>query len=170
MTVTTKEQLGATTLNRKWYLDVNAGSFESPDWTGVFGMTEFVPKSDPTLQDDSDFDGGGYKSQTATALAWGVDGKVKRAGQSAAPTEYDPGQEILRIASLGMGQENRVDVRYYEVNPGGPLGEAWRGFAGVTWTEDGGGMDGLSIVSFTLFGQGQRTAITHPGADESSSS
>ena len=71
MTATTKVPLGASTLVRKWYLDVNTGSVAIPVWVGVFGLLDFQPVLNPTLQDDSDFDSGGYKSSTVTALEIG---------------------------------------------------------------------------------------------------
>lgn len=164
MTATTKEPLGADTLNRKWFLDVNAGTVEAPDWVGVFGMTEFKPSKDPTSQDSSDFDSEGWKSSTITALAWGVEGKLRRGATTADPTAYDPGQEILRIVSDGMGVDNSVEVRYYEMTPGGPKVEAYQGLVSVDWTPDGGGMDATDSVSFKLTGQGKRHVITHPDA------
>jgi hypothetical protein len=162
-TVTTKAPLGATTLNRKWYLDVNTGTKAVPVWTGVFGITDFKPLTNGTLQDDSDFDGGGYKSQTQTAIDWGAELKVRRGVTEADPTAYDPGQEVLRIASLGMGVDNSVDIRYYEVTPGGPKVEAYRGRAAVTYEDDGGDLAALSTASIKLAGQGKRTPIAHPG-------
>lgn len=164
MTATTKVPLGADTLNRKWYLDVNAGTTEAPDWVGVFGIQEFKTSKDPTSQDSSDMDSEGWKSNTITALGWGAEGKVRRAPTAADPTAYDPGQEILRLASDGMGVDNSVEVRYYEMTPGGPKVEAYQGFVSVEWTPDGGGMDALDTVSFKLNGQGKRNVITHPDA------
>lgn len=162
MTATTKAPLGATTTNRKWYLDVNTGTDASPVWTGVFGITEFAPKVEGSLQDDSDFDGEGWKSQVNTANQWINEGKVKRATVAGTPTEYDPGQEALREAAALTGVLNSVHVRWYEMEPGGPRVEAYEGHAAVTWTEDGGNMEALSFVSFVLTGQGKRIPIEHP--------
>ncbi len=163
MPATTKVPLGASTTVRKWYLDVNTGTFASPTWVGVFGMTEFKPARTPTLQDDSDMDGGGFKSQTKTAEEWSVEFKVKRAVTTASSTAYDPGQEVLRLKSIGtFGPANSVDIRYYEMEPSGPRIEAYRGYAAVTWSPDGGAMDAIDMVSVTLNGQGQLSAITHP--------
>lgn len=164
MTVPARTPLGASTVNRKWYLDINTGTFAVPVWTGVHGITEFQPNLEPTLQDDSDFDSGGDKSQTVTARAWSCAIKLARKVTVASATAYDAGQEAIRLASEEIGVENSVDVRFYEMEPGGPRVEAYRGQAAVSWTPDGGGMDALSVVSVTLSGQGKRTAITHPGA------
>lgn len=161
-TVTTKAPLGASTLNRKWYLDVNTGTSGTPVWTGVFGITDFKPLNNGTLQDDSDFDGEGFKSSTQTAIEWGFELKCKRAVTADDETEYDPGQEVLRLASLGMGVDNSVDVRYYEVTAGGPAVEAYRGKVVITYEDDGGDMAALSSASIKGAGQGKRTAITHP--------
>lgn len=163
MPATTKVPLGASTTVRKWYLDVNTNTFASPTWVGVFGMMEFKPNLEPTLQDDSDFDGQGYKSQTKTAESWSCEFKVARKVTAASSTAYDPGQEFLRLKSIGtFGPANSVDVRYYEMEPGGPRIEAYRGNAAVTWSPDGGAMDDTDKVSVTLNGQGKLTPITHP--------
>ena len=164
MSVPVRTPLGASTLNRKWLLDVNTGTIGSPIWTPVGAMTNFVPATTPTLMDDSDFDSNGYKSQTVTAIAWGVTFDVSRKTLPSAPTTYDAGQEFLRGKSVLMGIQNSVQVRYYEVTSGGPAIEAWSGNAAVKWSEKGGNMDALDEVSVELVGQGQRTAITHPAS------
>lgn len=167
MTVPTRTPLGASTLVRKWLLDVNTGATSSPIWTPVLGMLDFTPTADPTLQDDSDFDGAGYKSQTVTALAWSATGSVARKTQASAPTQYDPGQEFLRLASLTMGTQNSIEVRFYEyAGPGltGPTTEAYQGKAAVTWSPKGGAMDALDEATFTLTGQGARASITNPAS------
>lgn len=163
MTATTRTPLGASTLVRKWYLDVNTGTAAAPVWTAVQGLLNFTPTLNPTLQDDSDFDSQGYKSSTVTALEWGASFTVSRKVMSAAsPTSYDDGQEKLRTTSLLQGTSNSVEVRYYEMTPGGPRVEAYQGNAAVSWSPSGGAMDALDEVAVTLTGQGQRTAITHP--------
>lgn len=160
---TTKEPLGATTTNSKWYLDVNTGTPATPVWTGVFGITEFQDTLEASLQDDSDFDSGGWKSEVNTANKWGATGKCKRAIKAGStPPVYDPGQEKLRLAAAQVGLGNVVQVRYYEMEPNGPRVEAYQGFVAVSWSPDGGGMDALSIASFTLSGRGEREVIEHP--------
>lgn len=163
MAATTKVPLGATTTNRKWYVDVDTGT-ESAEWTGIFGIQEFKDALEATLQDDSDFDGEGWKSQTNTANAWSLELKVKRAVKADSATAYDPGQEVLRAAAEETGVANSVHIRWYEMEPGGPRVEAYDGYAAVSWSPDGGGMDALSTVTVTLTGQGKRNHITHPGA------
>jgi hypothetical protein len=163
---TARTPLGAPTTNRKFYCDVdsNLTGTGAATWIGIFGVTEFQDANEPTLQDDSDFESNGFKSQAVTALAASVSLKVKRSTTAADRTKYDPGQEILRKAGNKVGVDNRVHIRYYEMEPNGPRVEAYEMFATVTWSPDGGGMDALSTVSVTLTGQGERKAITHPAA------
>lgn len=164
MTATTKAPLGPTTTTRKWYLDIDSTpEGENPTWVGVFGITEFKPTLEGSLQDDSDFDSNGWKSQTNTANAWGAEGKFKRGvKKDSDPKVYDPGQEIIRIAATKTGVENSVHIRFYEMEPNGPRVEAYEGWCAVGYAEEGGSMEALSIASFTLTGQGERDNITHP--------
>lgn len=155
------EPLGAATLNRDWRLEVDTGSDPlTPVWTTVRGRTDFSPSLDTTLQDDSDMDSEGYKSQTVTALAWALTTKVVRKATLDATPTYDPGQEALRLAAQEMGPANSVHVRWFKL--GAVRTEAYEGFAAVGWSPDGGGMDGLDTATVTLTGQGQRKAIAHP--------
>ena len=105
------EPLGAATLNRDWRLEVNTGDDVTPVWTVVRGRTDFSPTLDTTLQDDSDMDSEGYKSQTSTAQAWSLTTKVVRKVTKDATPTYDPGQEALRLAAQEMGPANSVHVR-----------------------------------------------------------
>jgi len=161
MPATTKTPLGASTTNRKWYLDVYP-TLTANAPIGVFGIQEFKDGVEGSVQDDSDFDGEGWKSSTVTANAWSLELKVGRKTTVADATAYDPGQEVLRLASRQTGAANRVKVRWYEMEPGGPRVEAYEGFATVTWSPDGGGMDATSTVTVTLTGQGKPVSITHP--------
>lgn len=166
MAATTKTPLGASTTNRKWYLDVDtsAAPHTTPVWIGVFGITDFTPGLDNTLQDDSDYDSEGYKSQVKTASQWTVGGTVKRAVTKADPEDYDPGQEVLRLAGDENGVANSVHIRWYEMEEDGPRAEAYEGIGAVSWSPNGGGMDALSSAGFTITGQGKRIPITHPDA------
>ena len=162
MPATTKVQLGAATTVRKWYLDVNTGTTAAPIWTGVFGVSTFKPNLNPTWKDTSDFDSAGDMSSTATARQWGCDFKIERKSTASNPTNYDPGQEALRLKAENIGLLNSVEVRFYEMEPGGPRVEAYQGTAGVEWAPDGGAMSDTDSVSVKLNGQSHRTLITHP--------
>lgn len=162
-TIPERTQLGASTTNRKYFVDVQDPDVAPGIWVGVFGIQEFKPRpSEPTTQDDSDFDGEGYKSQAVTALTWGGDGKLIRKTTNSDQTAYDPGQEILRKVSDRIG--GRLMFRYYEMEPDGPRVEAKAGWGTVTWTPDGGSMESLDTVAFTVTGRGKPSDITHPEA------
>lgn len=164
-TIPARTPLGASTVNRHWYVDVQDPAAPGV-WVPVMGITDYKPMpSDPGLQDDSDFDGGGWTSSTNTKLSTGGSGKVARKTLANSAVTYDPGQEILRKAALGLGPANRVLCRVYEMEPNGPRVVAYQFYAAVSWAPDGGGMDALDSVSFTLTGQGPATPITHPSGD-----
>jgi len=166
MPVTTKTTLGATTLNRKWRVDINTGVPETPVWSPLRGIAELTPSRNYTTQNTSDFDSEGHQSEEVTALGWGLEVKVNRKTDADDPATYDVAQEAVRAAADGMGLTNRLDIRYYEDNgPTGPKAEAYRGNVSAQWSDDGGDMTATSSVTVTLMGQGRRVPITHP-ADE----
>lgn len=171
MTVSNRVPLGTTQLARDYWLDVNIGTSGSPNYIGVFGILEFTPNYTPTTQDVSDFDSQGDGDEEVTATKWGLNLKLKRATQSADSSQYDPGQEVLRLASQQKGAGNRVDVRWYEMPSGtiggaGPHVEAYQGYVNVQWNPDGGGQDAVRTVSLVLGGKGKRNAITHPASGQ----
>lgn len=164
MPATTKTPLGASTTNRKWYVDVDTSVSGTSSWVPVLGITNFTPNFDnANLEDDSDFDSGGFQSQTKTAAGWSGTGTVARKVTAADSTAYDPGQEFLRTKSIGkFGPSNSVRVRIYEMEPNGPRVEAYTGTASVSWQEQGGAQSALDTTQFTLTGQGQLAVIAHP--------
>jgi hypothetical protein len=166
MTAPARVPLGASTTNGKWWVDVDtADDGDAPTWTGVFGITDLTPGGvDVNLEDDTDFDSGGFGSQTKTGESWSLEMTVARKTVQGAGTTYDPGQEFLRLRSYNIGAANSVHVRWYEMSDGGPRVEAFDGYAAVSWAPEGGSVTDLSTVTVTLNGQGRRNAITHPGA------
>jgi hypothetical protein len=164
MPVPTRVPLGASTTQLMWYLDIDTNnSVASPNWVPLMGITEFQQKLDPNLEDDSDFDSGGFQSETKTAEKWSLELKIARKMTVADNTVYDVGQEYLRGRAIGkMGPANAAHIRFYEMTSGGPRAEAYDGFAAVTWSPDGGKMSDLNTVSVTLSGQGRLNQITHP--------
>lgn len=165
MVATTKAPLGATTGVSKWYVDVDTTpSGPSATWVPILGITNFAPTPDAAnLEDDSDFDAGGFMSQAKTATAHSATLTVIRKVQSANALQYDPGQEFLRTASIGkLGTANVVHLRFYEMLAGGPRVEAYAGFYTVQWGGESGDMKALSSVQVTLTGRGVLSQIAHP--------
>lgn len=157
--------LGASTLARKWKFDVDVSAAQDgSDWRRVRGATDatFNPGT-AGMQTDTDYDGEGYSSSTATSLEWGGTLTVRRAPDRTTPTQYDPGQEFLRQKANKMGPENTAHIRAYEWNgPTGPKAESYEGYVAVAYANGGGAPDALSNATLTLTGQGACLPITHP--------
>lgn len=137
--------------------DGNLVFVKGPVWAKVWAISEFTPKIDSNLEDDTDYDSAGWTSQTKTQLAWMIETKAFRKVNGSGT--YDPGQEKLRAASEAFGAAGTAHVRWYDLNGST---EAYEGLAEVTWSPDGGNTKDLSSVSVTLTGKGARTAITNP--------
>jgi hypothetical protein len=153
-----------------WYIDVDTGSSSatSPTWTPVLGITQFQDKIEPNLEDDSDFDSGGYMSQTKTGEQWSLEFSVSRKVTATDKTAYDKGQEFLRGKGIGkIGIANSVHVRFYEMTEDGPRVEAYEGNAAVSYSPAGGKMTDLNMVDLVLTGQGKLKQIAHPDSGSS---
>jgi hypothetical protein len=155
---------GATTTNRKWWLDVNTGTTAAPVWTPVAGITEFSPGKDQTTADNADFDSGGWGNTGVTGLTWTVTATFRRAPKGTDSTLYDDGQEFLRLKSDQIGVANTVEIRFYEMEPSGPRIEAYQGQVAVQYTDNGGSATDNSMAAITLTGQGRRNSIIHPAS------
>lgn len=164
MAVPTFPTLTASTLVRKWVIEVNTGTVASPIWKmiGAVNNNQFNPDS-PNLEDDSDMQSGGAGSQTKTAgnasAQLTILRKVKSDGVS-----YDDAQEFVKGKSINVyGTANTVQLRISEFTPGGgPRVDAYMGFFAVGWEYQGGGNTALDTVQLTFSGQGACAAITHP--------
>lgn len=165
MPATTHTPLGASTNVTKWYVDVDANDgVGTASWLPILGATNVVFNPDAAhLEDDSDYDSGGFMSQTKTATAWTATMTLARKVLTSDATAYDPGQEHLRTKSIGkVGPSATVTVRIYEMQPDGPRVEAYTGKATVSWQPQGGAMTALDTVQVALTGQGQLAPISHP--------
>lgn len=162
MTAVPRVPLGPGTIVGKWYLDINTNTYASPVWTPVNGVMEITPKVTSKVNEYRTADSGGFGNADVAGLDWSIDLKVTRKVTVASLTVYDTGQEALRTAAGSIGIANRVDVRWYEVTTSGPIVEAYRGYAAVTYEVAGGAVDNADEVAIKLIGQGLRNPITHP--------
>lgn len=163
MTQPTPPEKLVSTLARKWKLDVELPDEATPatlEWVPVRAIQEFTPGGEPTLEDDSDYDSGGWTSSAKTADSWLIEATLLRK-IGITSQNYDRGQEGLRTASAVFGAGNTVKVRWYDRDG---LPEAYEGYASVGWVEGQGGTTVLSTAVLTLTGQGPRTAIANPVA------
>lgn len=159
------KRLRATTLARKWKLDVDLSpAQDGSDWRRLMGQTDCTVNTGTAgMQPDSDYDGEGFTSQSATSQDHGFNVTVRRATTQVDGTKYDDAQEWLRGKARGTGQDNTAHVRAYEYSgPNGPLVEAYEGFYGIAWANSGGAFDALSMATITGTGQGILLPIAHP--------
>lgn len=158
--------LDASTINRKWVLEVNTGTTLAPVWTPCGGLKNFAPTTDDAnLEDDGRFSDGGYSRMNKTGTGWNASATFSRAPLVSDGTAYDVGQEFLRSKGEGkLGSAAQVGVRFYEFDAtaGTPRVQAYSGTAIVQWNEPGGERTGLAEATVTLTGQGALLAISHP--------
>lgn len=147
-------------LARKWKVDVNTGTLDSPTWTPVRAITNCQPTGEATMQDSSDYDSDGWGTTTKTMQTWGVTLTLGRKVGASSST-YDPGQEYIRARDDQFAGASVVEIRYYDRN-GGP--QAYQGLVSVGWAESGGNTPDLSTATATLSGQGKRHNIVNPAA------
>lgn len=133
-----------------WVLEVAAyaDGTEPAEYVKVRGITEFTPPvTEKNLEDDGDFDGGDWGSQIATGISYTIEGtyKLPRGGYAA-----DPGQAIIRAASLGTLEDGFVHFRAYDKI----TGEGHKGIADASTSANGGPKTDLKTEGFTLTGRG----------------
>lgn len=144
-----------TALARRFKVDVSANG---TDWVPFKGINDFSPPITPNLQPADDFDSDGWNSFEKTMQSWIVTIKALRKTVAGV---FDAGQELVRAAQLGFGDDARVYVRWYDRN-GAP--EAYSGLAIVGWVPSKTGVPDLDEVTVTLTGDGALTAIANPYA------
>lgn len=155
-----------TDLTRGYRLEINMAEADDPepDWQTVFGMVEFTPAVEPTIQDDSDYESDGWKGNTKTAQGWQIEAKLSHK-YNPTTNEYLPTHVALEDASEAFGADSYVHVRYYRRSG---RGSGREGRALVTWAPDGGDHEQLDRVTVTLTGDGPLTKIANPAAEEPS--
>lgn len=131
-----------------------------PDFTVVRGLLSIKPGRDYSTEDDSDTDSAFDTSDFITARKNSFSGTLKR-GKGAVTGNYDPGQEIMRVAEESV---SAIEGQVYD-RTGGP--EAWDFTAIVQWAPQGGNKTS-DKVDFTLLVQGARIVITNPVIDDPS--
>ena len=146
-----------STLARDWALQVNTGTESVPKWVFVRGLSQFAPQSTPTMQDDSDIDNEGYKSQIATAIELTFQGEGKRKGQKAeGKFTQDPGQAALREKGRKMGLDNVIPARCWRTDG---VQEAYESHFSVQWEDQAGGNEDLDSFTFTMMSRGKPVEI-----------
>lgn len=125
-------------------------------WTTIRGITELTPPQlEKNLEDDGEFDGTHWGSQTATGISWTAEATVKtpRAG-----LPRDPGQEILKAASRDIAEGGLVHVRFYQRGSTPKAGD--QGIADVQYMDNGGPKTDITTAALTLTGRGALVEFT----------
>lgn len=125
-------------------------------WTPVRGIMELTPpQTEKNYEDDGEFDGTHWGSQTATGISWTAEATVKTPRATLQP---DPGQEILRAASREVLEGGYVHVRFSMRGVSPKAGDA--GIADVQFMDAGGPKTDLTTAELTLTGRGALVPFT----------
>ncbi|TFV32296.1 hypothetical protein E4K10_18220 [Streptomyces sp. T1317-0309] len=147
-----------TALARRYRLELDTSTTGTPTWAIVPGVQEFDPAVDPTQQDSTTYEDGGWADNTVTQLAWSIETTLLHRCHPVTKA-FNPAQEKLRLAAETFGVPATVHVRWYDRDG---RDEAYEGYALVTWDPDGGATDDLDSVKVTLTGKGAKIAIDNP--------
>ena len=146
----------------------NALQVKGPDgkWVFVRGLSKISPKFQGSMQDDTDIDGEGYKSQISTAIQFTIETEGKRKGTfSQDKFVQDPGQVILREAGEHMGYQNVIQARTWRTDG---VDQAYEAAFTVEYSTGDGGIEDLDTFTATLMSRGKPNRIqvvTDPESD-----
>jgi predicted secreted protein len=145
-------------LTRRWKLQVNTGTEESPVYTDVLGISSITLNIEANEVDVSDFDSEGWSDSLTTFRSWSiaVQGFDGYTGTSGAPVE-DPGQAYLKTKGLLTGDDAYVGVRLYRTD----TNKGYEGRATANYTNVGGEVKGAEPFNCNLTGSGELSAYTH---------
>lgn len=136
----------ATTLERKFRVDVTADQTLTTGWLQVNGTSGADDDIAPNLEDSTAFDTQGFSTKEVTLYDWTL---AQTFFRRIVVSTYDPGQELVRARRGQFGVAARIGVRWYDIN-GGP--EAYSGIAIPTWKRASGSSKSLEIINVTYTG------------------
>lgn len=113
----------ATTLSRKFRVDVTTDLTLASGWLQLNGIDDWSPQINPNMEETTAYDTTGWKTNEVTLQDWSATASLFRRIVS---STYDPGQELVRATQGQFGTAARLGVRWYDKN-GGP--EAYSGVA-----------------------------------------
>lgn len=156
----------STALARKFRIDVTTDLTLAGGWVQLNGVSDFDPGISPNLEDAEAYDSNGLPSKEVTAYDGAPTATFMRRLTAGV---YDPGQEIVRLASsLQFGNAARCGMRWYDKFGGPETGMAvviptwkraqtnWKNLESITSTFQV--TDGTLTMNFTNPG----TAATVP--------
>lgn len=149
-------------------IDINLGTYGSPNWQPVRRISGFSPTPTPTTQDAQTYDDLGAANADVTGWSYAIafNAQVNRIVSTGL---YLPEIEALlaRTNPDSKGDSAVVDIRWYHKPESGVANptDAYRMLATVAWSRANTGPEGtIETLSFTLTGKGPAEKITNPFA------
>jgi len=139
-------------LAREFNLTINTGTFGTPVWTGISGITGITPNQTSQLTDDTDFDTDGWESGTVVQRGRTLD--VALLYKEDEDAELDPGYEALIALGDAFGPDGKGDFKY--VSPNGK-GFRFNATVDVQWA--GGDKTSNAATSASLKVDGAPTPV-----------
>lgn len=150
-----------TTPAAKYGVRINIGTLASPVWVFVQGLTNYEPKTDPKMEDDTDISSNAWGSQANAGNEFSVDFEALVKGTKDTTFIPDPGLWALVVAAQKTGDEGHVHMQHWRTDD---LPQAFEFFAAVKATLKGGKPNELQKLSGSLVGRGEPIAIVKPKA------
>lgn len=146
-----------------WAVQVNTTpGAGSPTWEWWRGISKFDPSQDPTMQDDTDIDSDGFKSQqvTATSLDIAVEGLFKGVRGLDGTVPLNAGCAYVRSLRFEVGVDNELHMRFWRTDSLDT--QAYEHRFAVGWKDVGGTNEELQKFTADLRGRGKPVMITKP--------
>lgn len=135
----------ATTLDRKFLVDVTLDLTLAGSWVRVNGVSAFAPLNSPNVVDTTASDTSGYSTSEITLYDTTATMTFFRR-QSAGV--YDPGQELIRGVTKGkFGTAARIGVRWYDAAAGPETGMM---VAIASWKRSNTGVKNAEMADITF--------------------
>jgi len=154
-----------TTLGKshEYGIDINLGTFGSPDWQPIRRMSAFNPTFPPVNTDVGTYDDEGAPNNGVTGRGFAT-GFTVQANRNPLTGLYLPEYERLIAASRAKGEGAEVDIRFYhKPSTGAPNpNDAGRALATVEMSRSDTGNAGVEVGSVSLTGKGEYMPIANP--------
>lgn len=147
-----------TALARRWRLEINMGTAETPDWQLCPGIMSFTWTAEPNHEDSSEYDDEGWAGNTKTGQAWEVVAGFNRK-TTADQTPFSPVHEAIKTAFFAYGADSKVQLRWMDRNG---LPEAYEGQALPAWEPQNDETTDLDQIEVTFTGTGPLASIANP--------
>lgn len=144
-------------------LDINLGTYGSPNFQAIRRMSGFAPTFPKTTEDVATYDDLGGPNEDVTGRGFGAAFTVQ-ANRSLSTGRYLPEVEKIIAAARTKGEAAVLDVRFYhkpEIGTPNPH-DAGRAFVTVEVTRQNTGNSQNEILAVTFAGKGAYEPITNP--------